>query len=124
MIFRASMRRAKVRPGHVTRCVLYSFDAILWGGLFIAALHAVTLLRWVAGGSYNMSHAWVAYALPVLWAVVTYRLGRAYGRYLQFDRPWATVIASQVIVALAGVILLLNLSSATFFIDVMELLGR
>jgi hypothetical protein len=122
MIFRASMRRAKVLPGHVRRCVLYSFDAVLWGGLAVAAMQAVAMLQWVRGGPHEMRHAWVVFALPVLWAVVTYRLGRAYGRYLQFDRPWATVIASQVIVALAGLIILLNLTSSTLMILITDTL--
>jgi hypothetical protein len=92
---------------------------VLWGGLFVAALHAVAMARWVLDGSYEMNHA-VVYALPVLWALVTYRLGRAYRRYLQFDRPWATVVASQVIVVLAGAIILVNLSSSHFLNRVMH----
>jgi hypothetical protein len=32
---------------------------------------------------------------------VTYRLAVAYGRYLRFDHPWATAVASQSVVLLA-----------------------
>src|SRR4051794_13361639 len=33
MVFRISMRRARVKSVHVLRCVLYSADALLWAGL-------------------------------------------------------------------------------------------
>ena len=36
----------------------------------------------------------------VVFAVAGYRLGVAYRRYLRFDRPWASAVASQVLVFL------------------------
>jgi hypothetical protein len=46
--------------------------------------------------------------LPVLWGVVTYRLGRAYRDYLKFGHPWATVIAAQIIVGLTVLVMAVN----------------
>jgi hypothetical protein len=44
--------------------------------------------------------------------VVTYRLGRAYRDYLKFDHPWATIIATQIIVALIAAIIALQIGTA------------
>src|SRR5438046_8256562 len=38
MIFRLSMRRARVRSIHVLRCVIYSFDSVLWLGALMILL--------------------------------------------------------------------------------------
>jgi hypothetical protein len=108
MIFRASMRRAKVRPGHVRRCVLYSADVFLWAGLYVFALTAIAMMSWMSSGTTRMHHHLAIASLPIGWGLATHRLGRAYSQYLRFDRPWATVIASQVIVALLALLLLLH----------------
>lgn len=104
MIFRASMRRAKVKTFHVLRCVLYSCDAGLLLGLPIyLLLHAVG------------HHAYVdrdQLALIMIAAVIApytaYRLACAYELYLNFDRPWATALSSQLIVWLVVAVLALN----------------
>jgi hypothetical protein len=49
MIFRVSMRRARVRPVHVLRCVLYSYDAILWLGIILAIVIPLYGLAFTAG---------------------------------------------------------------------------
>jgi hypothetical protein len=109
MIFQISMRRAKVLPIHVRRVVIYSFDAVLWGGLCVLALSGVAFLSWNAGKLTVMYDAAAAFCLPVVWVVVVYRLGRGYRDYLKFDHPWATVIATQVIVVLAAAVIAVNL---------------
>ena len=108
MIFRASMRRAKVRAAHVRRCVVYCADAFLWAALLVLALNALAMFVWMSGGPAGMDHWWSASALLGAWGVAAYRLGRAYERYLRFDHPLATVIASQVIVGLLALVVLLN----------------
>ena len=104
MIFRISMSRAKLRPVHVRRCVLYSFDAVMWAALAVLALGGLAFALWLAGNTPRMLHPAAACCLPVLWLVVTYRLGCAYRDYLCFAHPFGTVVLAQVIVALATVI--------------------
>jgi hypothetical protein len=47
MLFRFSMRRARVRTIHVLRCVLYSYDVMLWAGAIL--LVVLPLAGWVFG---------------------------------------------------------------------------
>jgi hypothetical protein len=96
MIFRASMRRAMVRTGHVLRCAIYSCDWTLWLGV-VAALAITEPLaeRWVP-------IFYPVASMPMLAALLfgtytNYRLGFAYSRYLKFDRPFLTVLAAQVV---------------------------
>jgi hypothetical protein len=111
MIFRWSMRRAKVRHLHVLRCVLYSSDILFWYALLLlvmtplrvqAYLH--TLYRYYAGpisASYLDSLPQVETAIGLLAiALAIYRLVVAYRRYLRFDHAIATVLASQIILGL------------------------
>ena len=106
MIFRASMRRAKVKTVHVLRCTLCSCDAgvllIPLGGLlggasvayaFLPALQAI-------GIDYRMI------AALVFAGYTSYRLAAAYSLYMRFDRPAATALASQGIVLLFVLIVL------------------
>ena len=105
MIFRASMRRAKVKTVHVLRCALYSCDAgillvpfvgLMGGGIayaFVPALGGI-------GIDYRMIAA-VGFA-----AYTAYRLAPAYSLYMRLDRPVATALASQAIVLLFVVIVL------------------
>jgi hypothetical protein len=127
LLFRFSMRRARIKPVHVLRCVLYSFDAILWLGVAAAgaaaasaywawletpqmfALPAVPIPRYPPYG-YRQDLVpntlfWVGMALLLLMA---YRLTAAFRHYLKFDRPAATILASQVIVALAVLVWTVN----------------
>lgn len=83
LIFRQSMRKARVRPAQVLRCTIYSGDAAPLIFLVIAPL-SLTLLPYV----------YLAYA--------GYRLAVAYRSYLRFDHAAATVFTSQVIVWLAA----------------------
>lgn len=117
MIFRASMRRARVKTVHVLRCVLYSSDVALWPALAAAAASAV-----VASISlFEGSHFWfwhsqwgvvyqlmnTAYLLASVFAAL--KLVAAYQRYLKFDHAVATVVAAQVIVVLFALVVAVNL---------------
>lgn len=112
MIFQVSMRRAKVLPMHVRRVVIYSFDVVLWGALYVLILAGVAFISWNAGNlsvRYDDAATW---SLPLIWAVVSYRLGRGYRDYLKLDHPWATVIVTQAIVALAAAVIAINVALA------------
>jgi hypothetical protein len=102
LVFQSSMRRARIGFGHVLRCVVYSFDAFLWmfvmgllAGLVVAFGPAPSRLRFA-----KAAEQYLVIGLLVAVALATYRLGQAYRRYLKFDHPWATAIASQVLVVL------------------------
>jgi hypothetical protein len=98
MIFRASMRLAKVRAVHVLRCTLYSCDAAPWLALGVAMLvpPAVVYLDW---GRY-IGFEDLTVVAPLFAAATLWRLSAAYRHYLQFDHPVATAAASQAVVTL------------------------
>jgi hypothetical protein len=102
MVFQASMRRAKVRPVHVLRCVIYSADACCLATACMVG--AVVYAEWLAAragyiGIYQAVELtlWITLGLMLL---LTYRLWVAYRKYLRFDHALATVVASQVMVGL------------------------
>ena len=103
LVFRISMRRARINPVHVARCVVYSFDAVFWVAALGVAAAAVSTLAGLMHFP-GVEPLWVLGpigATPwVLAAVVPYRLYTAYRHYLRFDRPFLTVLASQVITLL------------------------
>ncbi len=106
LVFQLSMRRARVGWPHVVRAAVYGCDF----GLLLAAVAGVYI------GSSDWIRQWVEgqprpalmteRSLPICGTavlcavVVTYRLTVAYARYLRFDRPALTVLASQAMVAL------------------------
>ena len=128
LVFRVSMRRARIRPIHVLRCALYSVDAYVWIAAAVGAVVAYrAVLTW--GGPPPpprlalpfLPPAPVPTGLPfgyrsdmvpdtLFWlgtaslVFAAYRLAAAFRLYLKFDHPVATVLASQVIVALAAVL--------------------
>jgi hypothetical protein len=113
MIFRISMRRARVKPVHAMRCVVYCADVMAWFNvcaLLVAGLWATEAIGGVA----------IFRVLPPNWYFVTlfavailaaltffYRLVIAIRLYLRFDHAWATALATQVIAALVATIILL-----------------
>lgn len=102
--FRWSMRRAKVNKVHVRRCVLYSFDMIPPALTMLLAL--LLLIGQVISGSNAGWHEPFLLCMPFL--SVTFcarRLYYAYTHYLRFDHPFLTVLASQIMVLLAVLIL-------------------
>lgn len=99
-VFRWSMRRAKVNKVHVRRCVLYSFDMIPPALTMLLAL--LLLIGQAISGSDTGWHEPFLFFLPFLSVVFCVRrLYYAYVRYLRFDRPFLTVLASQIMVLLA-----------------------
>ncbi|MFQ5502553.1 MAG: hypothetical protein ACE5EQ_09675 [Phycisphaerae bacterium] len=73
---------------------------LAWLG-FALVLDAWFEHRWYSGNGFIMVHR--AFSIPVIavfFLIGVYRLIIAYRLYLQFDRPIATVLASQMIVAL------------------------
>jgi hypothetical protein len=98
MIFRVSMRKAKVKTVHVLRCVLYCCDAGLWLGAGVV-LASPWLMSELDLGR-HLGYRVEAVAAPLLAAVTAWRLAAAYRHYLGFDHPVATAIASQVAVTL------------------------
>jgi hypothetical protein len=114
LIFQVSMRRAHVHATHVVRCVVYSGDVFVWSGLGLVAGGALGVLspyRYLGG-----ARPIVMCILPAV-LLAGYRLGVAYRRYLRFDHAWSTVLASQVIYALAVITVL-----AVFYDDFFRLL--
>ena len=109
MIFRASMRRARVNSVHVLRCVLYSCDAGLWVGLLVAAVvpPVVRVLR----RELPLEGRFVMAAAVVFAAFTAYRLAAAYRLYLRFDDPAATAVASQAVVLLTVLTLVVGLDA-------------
>lgn len=137
MIFRISMRRARVKSIHVIRAVVYCFDASVWSGvllgiglpLIMGISGYASVFQWAIRRSGQvpsfsslrppffsslpdpkfMERAHWIVALTV--AVGVYRLCVAYRKYLRFDWPIATVLATQVMILLALVIVALNWDS-------------
>jgi hypothetical protein len=125
LLFRVSMRRARIRPAHVLRCVLYSFDAVWWLGLVVLLAVAVKAAAWqhLVPGRWLMPGALVPVApIPddhifryrpdvvtdtLFWAGAAvlawtgYRLTSALRHYLKFDHPAATVACAYAIAGLA-----------------------
>jgi hypothetical protein len=120
LVFRASMRRARVRPAHVLRCVIYAADAAVLAALLIGLLWFY-YDSWFARGWY-WSGAWwslgnnyaVSIALGIMFALLTYRLWIAYRRYLRFDHALATAVASQLMIALLTVKLMADFFTSSW----------
>ena len=128
LVFRISMRRARIKPVHVLRCVVYGFDVYVPVALAVgAAVLYRAMQTWTAfPPPASFTSRWVptppiptvmpySYRPDVVadmlcWmcmaalAAAAYRLTAAFRHYLKFDHPVATVLASQVIVALAAAV--------------------
>ncbi len=98
LIFRWSMRRARIKSIHVKRCCVYCFDSGFWLGALTASLNLLILLldwKWSDEAMVLIPLGWlIGLSLGVR------RLAIAYEHYLQFDRPYATIMASQIMVLL------------------------
>jgi hypothetical protein len=107
LLFRISLRRGRIRAGHVWRCALYSGDSALWVACVAAFLDGSEPQRvglFIAGKWVTM----ICVAI-VLASFTAARLGIACDRYLRLDHPRAVVLATQVILLL--VILLVALQA-------------
>ena len=100
LVFRWSMRSAKVKTAHVLRCVIYSFDIGIWigltvlvatGAVFVATSSAVLILPLQPG---------LAVLCLLMGGHAVYRLWTAYRKYLKFSHPFLTILASQAMVFL------------------------
>jgi hypothetical protein len=116
LVFRVSMLRARIRPVHVARCVVYSFDAAFWLAVVVCAACMLTLAAFVVLSRNDFAFMFLAVDLApwLLVPVIIYRLVMAYRHYLRFDRPFLTVLASQVIaglVVLNAIVLVANLTT-------------
>ena len=110
LIFRVSMRRAKINAAHVLRCALYSFDPVVWACMAMTTL-VTPIISLLVSPSFIRQGAIVDIVLTIpAVGYMMYRLIVAYRRYLRFDHPVLTVLASQAIVLLAVVNLYLALN--------------
>jgi hypothetical protein len=105
-VFRASMRRAKVRTGHVLRCIVYSFDVGAWVALLSLAYSAFAIVGSTVVPT-AMSSGLTAESfvrgfgfLGVTLVVITWRMTQAYRRYMRFDHAFGTILAAQMITML------------------------
>jgi hypothetical protein len=102
MIFRISMRQAKIRMSHLVRAVVYSCDF----GLL------VTILA-IAGSCFNerWNQGLNMMAFAAICAVITsYRLTIAFREYIRAHMPFATVLASQLIALLITFVLVVQIA--------------
>jgi hypothetical protein len=105
MVYRISMRRARIHSVHVLRCVIYSADANILAGLLVAATTFLLPRYGPADRWYFFSTLWgvnpsLLLAILVALILLTYRLSLAYQRYLRFPHAVGVVAASQFIVFL------------------------
>ncbi len=101
MIFQASMRKAKVQRAHVLRCVVYSADvSVLYMVLTMLAITYVIASAFLQHRP-EVGDYYAFWLLILLWVMRLDKLVSAYRKYLQFDHPFLTVLASQIIVVLA-----------------------
>ncbi len=102
LIYRSSMRQAKIERHHVNRCVTYSYDAVVWPISFMVMLGALAVIWPVTRLDWQIEVlCWsLLLLLPVVWAVMSVRLACAYRYYLRMKHAVAAVLAGQIIVAL------------------------
>jgi len=101
MVFQASMRKAKVQRAHVLRCVIYSADASVFYTVLMLLGITYLVVSAALQNSSDSSNPFVVWLMILLWLMRLDRLAVAYRTYLQFHYPFFTVLASQIIVALA-----------------------
>jgi hypothetical protein len=113
------MRKAKVHSLHVVRVLVYSCDFVVWLGIALLILIVLPCLDAIATHGAIGSGLWVNLAaidwqedafVAFLGCIVLFawRVARGYRHYLRFDHPIETVVASQVIVALAFLVIIVN----------------
>jgi hypothetical protein len=110
LVFRVSMRRARIKSVHVSRCVVYACDTALWIGMALL-LCAIVVFSVARIGNQIESIARVMFWVFCVFVVVCgYRLWMAYRLYLRFEHAFAAVLASHVIAFL----ILINVLSALY----------
>jgi hypothetical protein len=130
MLFRISMRRARVRSAHVLRCVVYSSDslALLTPLLLTAAVaHGLLAKRpspwstltydYVFDAGRALGQRVLAAAGLALLAWCAVRLTVAYKRYLRFPHAGWVVVASQLIVLVFAMLIVLWVDWYAHFVE-------
>jgi hypothetical protein len=116
MVFQVSMRRVRLRPIHVLRCVVYAGDLMIWVSVAMLVAIGVEMYRdsALAAQRYNIGPAnmFLVCAMPFALLVLAMRVAFAYRLYLRFRHAIAVAITSQVIVWLLLAKLMLD---ARFF---------
>ncbi|MHC4675411.1 MAG: hypothetical protein ACYTBZ_23245 [Planctomycetota bacterium] len=122
MVFRWSMRLAKVKTIHVLRCCLYSFDIVSWYGLLLLGISIIVLMTISTPifaydyMTFNVICIWLLAVLVGVW-----RLWMAYRYYLRFNHSFMTVLSSQIIVFMLAMQLLfiINFRSAHAIVELL-----
>lgn len=118
LIFRISMRRAKIKSIHVVRCALYSCDGVIWLGLALVA-GAGYLLTVSRSVSEIVNMARVLFWLYCAFVLTSgYRLWMGYRLYLRFEHPFGTVLASHAV----ALLILINVLTLMYVITNSQLL--
>jgi len=111
LIHRSSMRQAKIEKHHVDRCVAYSYDVVTWPVLGMLVL-GLWVLFWrirITTWQVELLSWWLLLLLPAVWVLMSIRLAFAYRYYLRMRHAVAAVLAGQVIVALAVMVVMMLL---------------
>jgi hypothetical protein len=102
MVFQVSMRRVRLRPIHVLRCVVHASDVVIWLALAMLIAIGVEMYRdnAIAVRQYGWAPAniFLVRAMPFVLLLLLVRVAFAYRLYLRFRHAVAVAIASQVIV--------------------------
>ncbi len=109
LIFRASMRQAKIQKHHVDRCVAYSYDVLVWPICLMLGLGVLALVWPASASTWRIELlCWcLLLLLPTVWAAMSIRLACAYRNYLRMRHAVAAVAGAQVIVALVIMVIVL-----------------
>jgi hypothetical protein len=101
VVFRLSMRQAKIRTVHVLRSCVYACD---FGLLFFISDAVMNF-------TVRTEDGWWLLAVALICALITtYRLTIAFRQYLRVHLPFATVLASQIIALLIVFLLLVQIA--------------
>src|SRR5262245_61069213 len=102
MIFRQTMRQARIKPDHVVRCAVYSSDALILWAIPLLLVWRTALFHWDSLWSYIgiLFHPAIAGPLLLALLLLTWRLATAYCMYLRFPSVLFTCVLSQVVVVL------------------------
>ena len=133
LVFRASLRRAKVDARHVVRVAVYGCDAGLAMLVVTVAVYGPRVLVEPFTSRGGVEHAWSYGLLGFSWddqpfatygplsvlagvpvaacaALAGYRTAVAYRRYMRFDRPAATAWAAQAMAVLVAAVVIVYVS--------------
>lgn len=107
-IFQSTMRQAKIEGHHVQRCIVYSYDVVVWPALLIMAL--TLTMMFAPPKIYRIEEYALSWTLllmfPLVWLVMGLRLAFACRLYLRLRHALAVVLACLVVVFLLVVFLI------------------